>query len=1003
VDDRVTLTELTRLNALAEALTALDASLPLEDALRLIAAQGRRLFNARLAAISVVYGLGQESPLTVVDLQRPVGNERAIARSLENFGMAVQLYQQTAATRLSGAELSQRPAWHNLAQQLGTGQLQAGWLAAPLRRSDGQCLGYLQLVAGGLQDFTPADAALLTAYVAAAALLIENQWLNRSEQHARQAAETLRVASLALTQQLELEDVLQVLLDYLSWIVPYDCASVMLLENSQCLVVRAIRSYATQPAHTPQNGDLYELQDNPVLQELLLSRKALYIPDVACQPRWKQQRDSANRSWLGFPLVAEDRVLGLCALEKAEPGFFSETHQRLAEALAAQAAVAIQNASLFQRLSLSEERYRAAAELTSDFAYAFRLEADGRLTCEWVTDAFSRITGFAPHEVSAENGWAALTHPEDRSIAVEHCHTVLTGKPCISEYRIVTKEGQIRWLQNFTRPVWDAEQRRLTRCFGAARDITESRQRQRELEAVAGLASALRSAPRRNDMLNIILDHIVALVQADGAALVAPDAATGGTLVEAGCGLWAGWSGLRQGRGEGISGQVINSGLGYFSHKPDQDPLRSSAEAIQGPLSVTCIPLVSQETVVGALWVGRHTPLLEADLRLVNAVADIAANALQRAALFEQTERRLQRLLALRSVDRAIASSLDLQVVLNILLDQVTTQLGVHAAAIYLFDPAIQFVTLHAVRGFRSPVIGRVSLRLGEGYTGQAALDRRIVRSPAANETEPAYHLTPWLLGEGFVAGFSVPLVAKGQLEGVLDVFHRHSLQPDHEWLGFLETLAGQAAIAIENAQLFDSLQRTNTKLTQAYDATIEGWSRALELRDKETEGHSQRVTEMTLQLARAMGMSETELVHVRRGALLHDIGKMGIPDAILLRPGPLAEPEWQIMRLHPKYAYDMLSPIDYLRPALDIPYCHHEKWDGSGYPRGLKGEQIPLAARIFAIADVWDALSSDRPYGQAWPREKALAYIREQSGKYFDPKVVETFLHLFDDTLTER
>jgi len=183
--------------------------------------------------------------------------------------------------------------------------------------------------------------------------------------------------------------------------------------------------------------------------------------------------------------------------------------------------------------------------------------------------------------------------------------------------------------------------------------------------------------------------------------------------------------------------------------------------------------------------------------------------------------------------------------------------------------------------------------------------------------------------------------------------------------------------------------------LTLAYDATIQGLSRALDLRDKETEGHTQRVAEMTLRLAQACGMTDHELVHVRRGALLHDMGKMGIPDSILLKPGPLTEEEWEIMRLHPQYAYEMFSPIDYLRPALDIPYSHHEKWDGTGYPDGLKGDEIPLSARLFAVVDVWDALTSERPYRAAWPEEKALEYIKDQSGKHFDPRAVKLFLSL--------
>lgn len=189
--------------------------------------------------------------------------------------------------------------------------------------------------------------------------------------------------------------------------------------------------------------------------------------------------------------------------------------------------------------------------------------------------------------------------------------------------------------------------------------------------------------------------------------------------------------------------------------------------------------------------------------------------------------------------------------------------------------------------------------------------------------------------------------------------------------------------------------QKASADLAEAYDQTLNGWARALELRDKETEGHSQRVIKMTMRLARAMGISEDQLVHVHRGALLHDIGKMAVPDNILLKPGPLNDSEWEIMRQHPVYAYNLLYPISFLRSALDIPYYHHEKWNGRGYPCGLRGTDIPLAARIFAVVDVWDALSFDRPYRAAWPRHKVLAYIREQAGQHFDPEVVELFLKL--------
>jgi PAS domain S-box-containing protein len=214
-------------------------------------------------------------------------------------------------------------------------------------------------------------------------------------------------------------------------------------------------------------------------------------------------------------------------------------------------------------------------------------------------------------------------------------------------------------------------------------------------------------------------------------------------------------------------------------------------------------------------------------------------------------------------------------------------------------------------------------------------------------------------------------------------------------------SLQGQSAVQLivrditERKKAEAQLRRAHEELTRACDMSLEGWSRALELRDRETEGHAQRVAEMTLVLARAMGIRDDQLVHIRRGALLHDIGKMGIPDAILHNPGALTEDEWVIMRKHPEYACEMLSPIAYLRPALDIPRYHHEWWDGTGYPYGLKGEAIPLAARMFAVVDVWDALSSNRPYSDGWAAEAVYEHILSLAGTQLDPAVVEAFLRL--------
>ena len=389
--------------------------------------------------------------------------------------------------------------------------------------------------------------------------------------------------------------------------------------------------------------------------------------------------------------------------------------------------------------------------------------------------------------------------------------------------------------------------------------------------------------------------------------------------------------------------------------------------------------------------------LLQDEKGTVRGYVSINRDITKRKHAEEQAQLQIQRLRSLRAIDVAISSSFNLNLTLDILLDQVITQLNVDAAAILLFDATARSLEYGAGRGFRTPDIRTARVRLGEGYAGKSVLERRTIHVPnlMENVEELPANFVSMLKEEGFIDYYCVPLIVKGEVKGALEIFHRSMLESDPEWLDFLETLAGQAAIAIEDSTLFENLQRSNQELFQAYDATIEGWSHALDLRDKETEGHTQRVTELTMELARKFGFSEEQLINIRWGALLHDIGKMGVPDSILLKPDKLTEAEWEIMRKHPTFAFEMLSPIVYLKSSLDIPYCHHEKWDGSGYPRGLKGDVIPLAARLFAVVDVWDAVTSNRPYRMAWSNEEAIEYVKEQSEKFFDPKVVNVFLNM--------
>ncbi|MEP7137414.1 MAG: PAS domain S-box protein, partial [Chloroflexota bacterium] len=283
----------------------------------------------------------------------------------------------------------------------------------------------------------------------------------------------------------------------------------------------------------------------------------------------------------------------------------------------------------------------------------------------------------------------------------------------------------------------------------------------------------------------------------------------------------------------------------------------------------------------------------------------------------------------------------------------------------------------------------------GSGPTGTAVREGQcIICQDIASDPRMALWREP-ALERGYRSSAAVPIREQGHVIGALTVYASEPYGFDSEDKELLEQIGQDVSFALDSINAEIKREHAEANLAEAYDTTLEGWAKALELRDKETEGHSRRVTETTLVVARSMGFNEEALVHIRRGSILHDIGKMGIPDDILRKAGPLTEEERQIVLKHPNTAYDLLKQIPYLEQALEIPYSHHEKWDGTGYPRGLKGEEIPLSARIFAVVDVWDALTSNRPYRKAWDREEVIQYVIDDSGKHFDPHVVDIFLAL--------
>ncbi len=655
----------------------------------------------------------------------------------------------------------------------------------------------------------------------------------------------------------------------------------------------------------------------------------------------------------------------------------------------------------------SEKRYQMISSIASDYMYESRFGKDGRSTLIWTAGAFESITGYTMEEYNARGGWRTILHPDDQVIDDRDQEKLRSNQPVTSEIRTFKKDGSLVWLSVYARPVIDEQTGEYIGVYGAAKDITERKMVEEEIKkqltyqkAVNRISTILRGAQTLDEILPHLLKETLSMVETETGAIWLYDKHTKNFEHAVANGWFTELKKPNMTAGEGIAGTVYKTGEVHISPDFRHDPLlykRTINEVPEGWGGI-CVPIRAEMETIGVLFVAKQIPHHwgEEDVRLLTTVSEIAGNTIHRARLHDQTQRQLKHLSALHDIDHAISSTLDLHLLLDTLLSHITLQLHVDAADVLQFDPQTQNLEFITGLGFNSPLSQKFRTRMGEGHAGQAALNRKIIG--VSDNSQSADSKCTRILEipeEGFVAHYAVPLIVKNEVKGVLEVFHRDVLTPEKEWFVFLDTLAGQVAIAMDNATMFESLQQSNLDLAVAYNATIEGWSKALDMRDKETENHTRRVTELTLRLARRMGINEEKIVHIWRGALLHDIGKLGVPDNILLKAGSLTEDEQAIMKRHPQLAYDMLYPIEYLRPALDIPYCHHEKWDGSGYPRGLKGSEIPLSARMFALADVFDALTTDRPYRKAWTYERAIKYICDQSGKHFDPVLANVFTYL--------
>jgi putative nucleotidyltransferase with HDIG domain len=782
--------------------------------------------------------------------------------------------------------------------------------------------------------------------------------------------------------------------------------------------------------------------------------KSWRIPDVT-QVEECINLTPETRSELAVPVRAGERVLGVINAESFHKNAFTEGDERLLGTLANQLATAIEKIRLIETARHRTQELIALYDAAVSIGHA--LDADQmmeRLYTQvkklFAPDSFLVVTcdeqtenlevAMAVEEDKPLEGWEDKRFPveeggltgwvvregfpllirdmETDTLPAKPKHSTnparsWLGVPLLTQNKVV---GAIS-VQSFPPRTFNERDRHLLENMASHLAVTmensrlyeETRQAYVREKRVNELTRAVNSTLDFRKILENVVRLAVELVGADGGALALLSEDKGTISYPYLYHLPEKLGQQESAKGEGLAWRIVESGESVMLTEYGKASNALSHWVEEGVHGFIGVPVIAKKGAIGALGLFNMGPVSQTDnggnakrrlkeftkreLTLAESIGLQVGGIINNAHLFSETKRRTEYLETIQNIDRAISSSLDLDLTLNIFLEQVMAQLGADAADILLMDVSMQMLECAAHRGFTTEGMGHRHIKVGEGYAGKAVLEREIIHVNSSSEEERSTIMSPHLLTENLDDYYAVPLIAKGKVKGVLELFIYGPFNPDPAWTNYLNMLATQAAIAIDSIELYEDLQKSNMELTLSYDNTLKGWAKALELRDEETEGHSQRVTELTLALARKMGINQEKMPQIRRGALLHDIGKMGIPDSLLLKEGSLTEEEWEEMKKHPVLAYDLLSPIPILKESLDIPYCHHEKWDGTGYPRGLEGEGIPLAARIFAVADVWDALRSDRPYRKAWSDEKALEHIKEESGKHFDPRAVESFL----------
>jgi putative nucleotidyltransferase with HDIG domain len=900
----------------------------------------------------------------------------------------------------------------------------------------GQAFGALSLNSRHPRTFPPEEIELLVAIGEQLGGAVQNA---RLFEHEKQLAGYLRSLNQAVARAsagLDRERMAQTVVKCLVEQCNAALARIWLTDESgEYLILRASAGLATR---VDGSRARISIADDPFkLGIIARERKPLITNQVQQEPyfdrAWAQREGLI--AFAGYPILAEGRLLGVIAL-------FSR--QRLGqEMLDVLGTFVNQIAAMLVNTRLYEAEQRRAARLSSVLQLSTELAAlrdESAVLNTLVTRAAvladsATCTVMLPDETTNEAVLVAQTGLPESALGLRVPLTLPiirrsleTGEPILApnidrdapELRQVlvrkdiraffaypmVREGRVLGfitLSGLTPRTPSAEEittyrllaDRAAAALENARLFNEIQRRLTELTALFEVSSTLREAKTLDEMLPIILHSTVRVMQCDQGLLSLVDRERGEVIVRVTTPSQASLLGMRTKIGEGVSGRVVQTGVPMlppdFANLQAPEPVR---RVIGEPRTVICYPLKTGAEVVGTLYLSAPQPreFTEGDLKLLGAITDMAASAIHRASLFEQLEHRVHELTMLFDVGKMVTASLRVEEVLEFIVGAAAR--AVHAEGCYLFlwDERAERLVLRGSAGFLAEDVGRMRYRLGEGLAGWVFLERRAVNAPDLS-VEPrwkrdAEHETPLPSGRANNA-LVVPLLVGQKILGVLGAVNKIGAPAFSESdESLLTALASEVAISIENARLYEDVRGLSI-------ATIRSLATAIDARDPYTRGHSDEVTRLAVQLAREMGWSGADLEMLEFAALLHDVGKIAVPDAILRKVEPLTPDEWNIIRLHPYHNAQIVKPVESLQRIVPWIYHHQEKWDGTGYPDGLKGEAIPLAARIIAVVDAFNAMTTDRPYRRALSREQAIAELKRGAGTQFDPQVVEIFLRL--------